>query len=100
MIDLIKEIEGKKFQDGVQVIKSRLQKHFEGHDLDLISPLWKRIVNHIETTIHRVDIASKYFQIKNKTGSNNNNNNNNTRESYEKDPIADALKSLKLIDNE
>jgi hypothetical protein len=64
VLDLRKEIEGKKFVDGVQAIKARLQKHFESHDLDLVPPLWQRVATHMVTTIHRVDIASKYFQIK------------------------------------
>ena len=56
--------------------------------------LWQRILQHIETTVHRVDIASKYFQIKSK-----NRNDNNHEDNHDKnDAIYVALNYLRSVE--
>lgn len=58
-------IQAKKFEEGLASSYTRLQKHFsDNQELDLRPYFWKKILENLEMTIHKIELASQYFQIK------------------------------------
>jgi len=60
-------VQAKKFEEGLVSSYARLQKHFSDNqsiDLDLRPYFLRKILENLEITIRKIELASRYFQLK------------------------------------